>query len=260
MKNVLILSYLHAANFGDRLGYHVLNSALPPHVDVTYGSLDPWNVREGKYDLLILGIGTSLLPIDVINPRLSALMDRIPSIGIFGTQYRELFSSGQAAAGLSALMAKLTTWWARYEEDLSLFGHLCRDPRHLGDWLITAFPMTHPTADRGITVPPEIDKQTVALDRFIQSVQAHRAVESFRLHPLLCALTSAEEVAYHEQRDVPGGMPSGKFGSMLLDIFGRTYPEGELFSVDRQAVVRYKAKVAQNIEALKVQLFEMLRN
>jgi len=42
---------------------------------------------------------------------------------------------------------------------------------------------------------------------------AHRQVHSKRLHPLLCALASAERVAYTEQRETPTRNPSGKFRS-----------------------------------------------
>ncbi len=34
---------------------------------------------------------------------------------------------------------------------------------------------------------------------------------------------------------------------MLIDIFGRTYPEREFFMVDRDAVMRYKARVHRNV-------------
>jgi hypothetical protein len=86
-------------------------------------------------------------------------------------------------------------------------------------------------------------------------------VFSTRLHPLLCALTSAAEVAYSEQRegDQAGSM-SGKFRSMLIDIFGRTYPEQHFFAVDRDAVARYKAHVRGNVSKIGAQLEAMLRN
>ena len=75
------------------------------------------------------------------------------------------------------------------------------------------------------------------LDRTIQAIQLHKNVYSARLHPLLCALTSAELVAYAEQpsKQMPD-IVSGKFRSMLIDIFGRSYPEKKFFIVDRDAV------------------------
>ena len=259
-KRVIVLSYYETVNFGDRLGYHVLNGILPAHADVTYANLNPWTVPDRDYDLLILGIGNSLLPSDACNPKLAALMERVPhSIGIFGTQFRSLFRHGPAADGLRRILDRLTTWWARYEYDITLFGRGRSNVRHLGDWLITAFPMTSPTLNKGLTIPADFLRQNVALDRTIQKIQSYRSVTSARLHTLLCALTSAEEVAYQEQRVVPGSDEiSGKFGSMLIDIFGRSYPEDQLFRVDREAVRRYKVKVAKNMEDLRGELERLL--
>ncbi|MFX6281322.1 hypothetical protein ABTF86_19880, partial [Acinetobacter baumannii] len=85
-------------------------------------------------------------------------------------------------------------------------------------------------------------------DRTIQYIQRHRQVFSARLHPLLCALTSAHEVAYSEQPAGGGtSIVSGKFRSMLIDIFGRTFPEETFFAVDRDAVARYKTRVHGNV-------------
>ena len=90
------------------------------------------------------------------------------------------------------------------------------------------------------------------LDRIIQEIQRHQRIFSPRLHPLLCALTSAREVEYAEQREQAGSdEASGKFASMLLDIFGQTYPENAPWTVDRAKVVAYKAQVAANVAGLR---------
>jgi hypothetical protein len=47
---------------------------------------------------------------------------------------------------------------------------------------------------------------------------------------------------------------------MLIDIFGRTYPEQNFFAVDRDAVARYKAHVRGNVRKVGTQLEAMLRN
>ena len=52
---------------------------------------------------------------------------------------------------------------------------------------------------------------------------------------------------------------SGKFASMLLDIFGQTYPENTPWTVDRAKVVAYKEQVAANVAALKGYIAEALR-
>jgi len=68
-------------------------------------------------------------------------------------------------------------------------------------------------------------------------------------------------VAYAEQPDDDDiSIVSGKFRSMLIDIFGRTYPENEFFAFDRDAVVRYKARVRRNVAAVGARLESILRN
>jgi hypothetical protein len=100
--------------------------------------------------------------------------------------------------------------------------------------------------------------QDLPLDRTIQRIQAHRHVRSKRLHPLLCALTSAETVAYTEQRETPARTPSGKFRSLLIDVFGRTYPEEAAFGVDRAAVMRYKRDVQSAMAGMRAELASLL--
>jgi hypothetical protein len=268
-KRVLVLSYFHIPNFGDRLGYHVLNSLLPADVEVVHAPLAPFTVPEGAYDLLILGIGNSLLPRDACSPELAHWLEHIPrAIGIFGTQYRDQYREPAVARGLAALLDRLTTWWARYEEDIFAFGRGRANVRHLGDWLIAASPMANPRVERNLAVPPDILMREAPLDRTIQRIQAYRSVESARLHPLLCALTSAAQAAYREQRSgalnaIEGTDPdpqaeSGKFRSLLYDVFGRTFDEGEFFAVDRQAVAAYRRKVLANMEALRAELYALL--
>ena len=73
-------------------------------------------------------------------------------------------------------------------------------------------------------------------------------MHSARLAPLLCALTSAELASYEEAASPQhAGHRVRRFRSMLIDIFGRSYPEKEFFMVDREAVRRYKARVHRNV-------------
>lgn len=268
-KRVLVLSYSHIPNFGDRLGYHVLNSLLPADVEVVYAPFAPFAVPQGDYDLLIVGIGNSLLPRDACDPEFLGWLARIPrAIGIFGTQYRDQYRHPEAAAALDAILDKVSTWWARYEEDALAFGRGRGNVRHLGDWLIAASPMSAPRIDKTLIVPPDIVASEVPLDRMIQQLQACRRIDSARLHPLLCALTSAEQAAFREQRsgtsnaipdaEVDPQAVSGKFRSLLYDIFGRTFDEGAPFAVDRAAVAAYRRKVLANMEALRAELFMLL--
>jgi hypothetical protein len=100
-----------------------------------------------------------------------------------------------------------------------------------------------------------------ALDRAIQVIQCHKNVFSARPHALLCALTAAENVAYAEQPSAQTpGIVSGEFRSMLIDIFGRSYPEKQFFMVDRDAVRRYKARVHRNVAKVAERIDSILRN
>lgn len=101
--------------------------------------------------------------------------------------------------------------------------------------------------------------RTRALD--VETIQRHKPVYAIVPQPLLCALTAAETVAYAEpaSADMPGAV-ADQFRSMLLDIFGRSYPEREFFLVDRDAVARYKARVRRNVAALRARVDALLRN
>ena len=140
--------------------------------------------------------------------------------------------------------------YARNEEDGQIYGRGRNNVSHLGDWLINAFPLACGTDDRVLSIGQEI-WQNLPLDRTIQRIQTHRKVFSERLHPVFCALTSASDVAYKEQREAGGpAMISGKFRSMFMDIFGQTFPESGFWAVDRDRVAAYKAQVRQNSDEI----------
>jgi hypothetical protein len=93
------------------------------------------------------------------------------------------------------------------------------------------------------------------------SIQCHKNVYSPRLHPLLCALTSAENAAYAEQpSEQMAGAISGTFRSMLIDIFRPQSSGKAVFQVDRDAVRRYKARVHRNVAKVAEQSNTVLRN
>lgn len=249
---VLVLSGNHYGNLGGRLGFHLINSLLPGFAEVHHANFLPWNLPPGDFDLLIVGVGNSMFE-PILTEELLSLVRRTPkSVGIFGTQYREQINSARFAQLLDAL----TVWFARSEEDLLLYGKGRANAIHLGNWLIDAFPMTCWTRNETLNVGKEIWND-LPLDRTIQQIQQYRNVGSERIHPLLCALTSAERVAYSEQRDRASGQPSGKFRGMLMDIFGRTWPESSMFEFRRECVADYRTRV-QRIMAGMPQLFEQL--
>ena len=254
--SVAVVSYYDVGNFGDRLGYHMINALLPPHADVHHLSFRALGAARERYDLVIRGMGNSVFHRVLNEDTLGILGRGKAAIGIFGTQYRELIQRPL----LDRLIDRLDTWFARHEDDILCYGRGRKNVVHLGDWLIDQFPMARATEDQLLEVGEDLWGE-LPLDRIIQQIQRHKNVISARLHPLLCALTSAELAAYTEQREA--GTPlivTGKFRSMLVDIFGRTFPERKFFEVDRGAVQRYKARVHANVGRMGERIDAILRN
>jgi hypothetical protein len=254
--NVAVISFNNVGNFGDRLGYHIINSLLPAPAQVHHLTFATLEQARESYDLIVLGIGNSIFK-PLLNDQVFDVLGRGKAVvGIFGTQYREMIPRVQ----MDRLIDRLDTWFARYEDDVLIYGRGRGNVEHLGDWLITQFPMVEAHEPSGLEIDKEILNH-LPLDRTIQTIQRYKKVYSTRLHPLLCALTSAEIVAYVEQREseIPE-MVSGKFRSMLVDIFGRTFPEQEYFIVDRNAVARYKARVHDNVKRVAARIDAILRN
>jgi hypothetical protein len=254
--SVAVVSSGDGGNFGDRLGFHMINALLPGEADVHHLTFNTLDQAHDKYDLVVLGTGNSMFKPLLGDDVLDIVSRGKASIGIFGTQYRELIPR----AALDRLLDRLDTWFARCEDDVLMYGRGRKNVVHLGDWLIDQFPMARGVLDEPLQISEEIRPEH-ALDHAIRIIQRHRQVYSARLHPLLCALTSAELVAYAEQPDAQAPeIVSGRFRSMLIDIFGRTYPEKKFFIVDRDAVTRYKSRVHNNIGKVATVVDAVLRN
>jgi hypothetical protein len=261
MKRVVILSYLNDPNFGDRLGYHVLNSLLPPDVEVEHATARPWSVRlDRPIDLLVLGIGNSLNAATIRRQEFHDLIDfATHRIGVFGLQYPEQYKKYVTTTQMAHVFDNLDHWFARYQRDLERFGTGRDTETHLGDLLISAFPLVRWRENKILTIPADIKSKTVQLDRFIQRVQAARAIESYRIHPLLCGLTAVEKFKFHEQQEDPDGAISGKFNNMLFDIFGRDFEENVWHDVDRDRVRDYKIMIDRNLSEMREIIRELLR-
>ena len=254
--DVAVISCNDAGNFGDRLGYHIVNGLLPATANVHHLTFRNLAAARESYDLVILGTGNSIFQ-PLLNDEIFDVLNRgKAAVGIFGTQYRELIPR----PAMDSLLDRLDTWFARNEEDVLIYGRGRSNVVHLGDWLIDQFPMSQASEDSLLNIDNDIS-QELPLDRTIQTIQRHKNVFSTRLHPLLCALTAAELVAYSEQPE-PGmpGIVSGKFRSMLIDIFGRTFSEKNFFLVDREAVAGYKTRVHDNVGKVGALISTMLRN
>jgi hypothetical protein len=253
---VAVISFRDAGNFGDRLGTHVINAVLPPQANVHHLTFHTLNQARDAYDLVVLGIGNSMFQPLLIEPVFDVIARGQAAVGIFGTQYRSLIPRPT----FDRLIDRLDMWFARFEDDVLLYGRGRSNVIHLGDWLITQFPMARGYEEELLKVGTEVWND-LPLDRTIQRIQGFKNVFSTRLHPLLCALTSAELVAYSEQTEAANSdLASGKFDSMLMDIFGRTFPEKKFFAVDRNAVMRYKSRVDDNVARMRGTIHAILRN
>ena len=243
-----------AGGFSGRLGLQMVQSLLPGEAELHHLSFDRLNEAREQYDLVVLGAGTGLFQPLIGDGLLDIIRRGRAAIGIFGTQYRELIPR----APLGRLIERLDCWFARYQDDVLIYGR-GSNVVHLGDWLIDRFPLAHARDD----APLEIGEGAgdLAPDETIAAIQRHKQVYSTALHPFLCALTSAELAAYSEApaRGLAGAA-SGSFRSLLIDVFGRSYPEKQFFLVDRDAVARYKAQVHANVAALRRRVEGVLAN
>jgi len=253
--SVAVISDDGSLNFAARLGTLMINSLLPGEAEVHHLTLRTINEARANYDLVILGTGNGLFPSLLGDEVLDVISRSQVAIGIFGTQGRDLISRPM----LERLIDRLDTWFARYEDDVLMYGRGRNNVVHIGDWLIDQFPLTRSVNDEPLVISSELDRE-IALDRAIHAIQQHKQVYSTVPSALLCALTSAELAAYAETPARQPDLAAGQFRSMLIDVFGRSYPEQKFFMVDRDAVIRYKARVHRNVAKVGARVGSILRN
>ncbi len=253
--NVAVISCDDTNDLVARLGRQLINAILPGECRVhhlTPGMLDQ---AQQNYDLVILGAGGGLFPPLLGDGVLEVISRAKSAIGIFGTQGRELI----ARPAFDRVLDRLDTWFARYEDDVLIFGRGRTNVVHAGDWLIDQFPLARATNDEPLVVNGDLGPE-FALDRAIGTIQQHRQVYSTVPVALLCALTSADLAAYAEVPAQQPDLSTGQFRSMLIDVFGRTWPQQKFFLVDRDAVIRYKTRVHQSVSKIGARIAAILRN
>jgi hypothetical protein len=59
-SSVAVISYNDVGNFGDRLGYHMINALLPSEATVYHLTFQTLDRAHDAYDLIVLGIGNSI--------------------------------------------------------------------------------------------------------------------------------------------------------------------------------------------------------
>jgi hypothetical protein len=238
------------ATFGERLGRQMIASMLPGEADVHHIDFGDLGAARETYDLVVLGAGQGLFHPLFDSEVLDVVKRGRITIGIFGTQQRELLPR----VALDHLLDNIDVWFARSRDDVMLYGRGRDNVTYLGDWLTEQFPLGH-GRDAELLTLNEDSLRDLPLDRSIAAIQRHGAVFARALAPLLCALNSADTVAY---ADDPG-VPCGEFRSLLHDIFGRSFPDNEFFQVDREAVLRYRARVHRNVGLMRARIDALLR-
>jgi hypothetical protein len=254
-RNVAVISSNDTNDLAARLGRQLINTILPGECRVHHLTPATLNRARQDYDLVILGAGGSLFPPLLGDGALDVISRAKSAIGIFGTQGRELISR----PAFDRMLDRLDTWFARYEDDVLMFGRDRKNVVHAGDWLIDQFPLARATNDEPLVINGDLGPE-FAIDRAISTIQQHRQVYSTVPAALLCALTSADLAAYAETPTQQPDLSAGQFRSMLIDIFGRTWPQQKFFLVDRDAVIRYKTRVHQNVSKIRARIGAILRD
>jgi hypothetical protein len=253
--NVAVISGDDTNDLAARFGRQLINAILPGECRVHHLTPSTLSQAQQNFDLVIVGAGGSLFPPRLGDGALDVISRATAAIGIFGAQGRELI----ARPAFDRILDRLDTWFARYEDDVLMFGRDRKNVVHVGDWLIDQFPLARATNDEPLVINGDLGPE-FALDRAISTIQQHRQVYSTVPAALLCALTSADLAAYAEMPTQQPDLSAGQFRSMLIDIFGRTWPQQKFFLVDRDAVIRYKTRVHQNVSKIRARIGAILRN
>lgn len=253
--NVAVISGDDSNDLAARLGRQLINAVLPGECRAHYLTPGMLDQAQQNYDLVIVGAGSGPFPPALGDALLDVISRAKAAVGIFGTLGRELI----ARPAFDRVLDRLDTWFARYEDDVLMFGRGRGNVIHVGDWLIDQFPLARATNDEPLVINGDLGPE-FALDRAINTIQQHRQVYSTVPAALLCALTSADLAAYAEIPVQQPDLAVGQFRSMLIDIFGRTWPQQKFFLVDRDAVIRYKTRVHQNVSKIGARIGAILRN
>lgn len=239
----------------DEIGVFLLRCQIPvgtPFVEVPLHEVD--RLLDLPLDLVIVGCG-GLLPLLDPPPALVRLVERTPrSVGLFGVN--SLQDGPCASAGrLRALVTRLTAWFVRTAEDLLLHGRGLENVAWAGDWRLAGVPDTDPGAleEGRVELFPGAFASPEA---FLARVQSFQRVTSSGGDVLLCALSSAVEVAWHSE--TPGARPPWDVRALMLDALGRPLPAGVLVPVDRQAVGAYRAQCGAAFDQVRQVLQALL--
>tara|TARA_Y100000389_G_scaffold43364_1_gene38004 strand:+ start:1516 stop:2319 length:804 start_codon:yes stop_codon:yes gene_type:complete len=256
-KKVAIISYGNCANLGDRIGQNIILNMIPFDCYVDFLYLPPfWNKKfnDINYDLVIIGTGHSVFFKTLNDNNFIEFLDNQKKIiGVFGLQYHDLLDKNI----FNDFTKKFKHIFVRNKKDLAFFNNK-NIISHSGDILTSYFPLTNWTIDSKITINPKIINNLDDGLSIVKKIQAHKIVESSRLHPLLAGLQSCNEFIFHEQSEMGNEIKSNKFNNMLYDIFNKDFVPGVKYNNDKNSILEYRKFVFGNLIKIEDKIKENL--
>ena len=258
-KKIAIISYGNCANLGDRIGQSIILSMIPYDCYVDFLNLPPfWSDKynNNHYDLVIIGTGHSIYHETLNNNKFDKFLENQKKIiGVFGLQYHDLLDKKK----FDNFTEKFTHIFVRNKKDLIFFKNK-KIISHSGDILTSYFPLTNWTIDDKVVIHPDIQKNSQDGLQLVKKIQAHKIVESSRLHPLLAGLQSCDEFVFHEQKEMGNELESNKFNNMLYDIFNKNFKPGIQYKVDRDLVLSYRKFVFNSLSLIEEKIKKSIQS
>jgi len=232
-RNVLVLCE-NPEDLETQIGLMLLQSVLPASIRLSLGQLSPWKLPDnGPFDLIILGVGTSLSANAFTEPLFQLLQHSPRRIGLFGLE--ETIEGVQ----LERILDLLDFWFARTSSDL----RQAKGAPHaiyFGDWLVNAFTPRVADSNLFLEAGDEIWKEDAAISK----IQAYKNVNALSLSTFLCALHSAESLSYETGQDKT-------CAALIEDIFGIKTFRGVPINLDRNCLVTYRKERTSMLETFR---------
>ncbi|WP_439817005.1 hypothetical protein [Zavarzinia sp. CC-PAN008] len=242
VRRILAVSFDPVHDPSQQWRQRLLPRILPPMAEVvamTVGEAAP----EGPFDLVVLGNGGGIYQQHLNDAVLDLAQAGRRAVGLFGVDFRDAVDPGR----VGALLDRLDLWLARSGEDALVYGHGRSNVATLGEWLVDLMPLRAAPDEQLFSIDAAVMARTPPHE-LEATLTRHRMVMARTPAALALALPSAHYVAYAEDRALGSRVFSGAYRSLLMDVFGRNYPENQLFEVDRSAVAAYKLRTRLMID------------
>jgi Methyltransferase domain len=175
-RNVAVISGDDTNDLAARLGRQLINAVLPGECRVHHLTAGMLDQAQQNYDLVILGVGSSLFPPLLGDAVVDVISRAKAAIGIFGTQGRELI----ARPAFDRILDRLDTWFARYEDDVLIYGRGRNNTVHAGDWLIDQFPLARATNGEPLVINGDLVPNSLSTARSVPFSSTSRSIRPCR--------------------------------------------------------------------------------